>query len=99
AAPAQPQQSAAQQAAAAAAQEKKKLADSMDAVAARWRSEAEKNGWPAHAAVPVDAVAGIAASGAQPHTSASKPPPVRSEKEGSAAPSEDVKRPKPPGAI
>jgi colicin import membrane protein len=101
AAPAQaaPAPAAKPDAAAQAAKEKQELAASMDAVVARWRSEAAKNGWPAHPATSVGSVAGITTSGAQPHTSASQPPPVRSEKSGNAPQSEDVKRPKPPGAI
>jgi hypothetical protein len=89
--------SAAEQAAAAAQKEKQELAASMDEVTRRWRAEAAKNGWKAYPAVGHDAVAGIAASGAQEQTRA-VPPPVRSEKSGSAAPSEDVKKPKEPGA-
>jgi hypothetical protein len=86
-------------AAAQAAKEKQELVASMDAVAARWRSDAAKNGWPVHAATSVAPVAGIATSGAQPHTAASVPPPVKSEKSGNAPASEDVKRPKAPGAL
>ena len=89
--------SATEQAAAKAQKEKQELAASMDEVARRWRAEAAKNGWKAYPAVGQDAVAGIAASGAQEQTRA-VPPPVDSEKSGSAAPSEDVKKPKEPGA-
>lgn len=88
---------AAEQAAAKAQQEKQALAASMDEVTRRWRADAAKNGWKAYPAVGQDAVAGIAASGAQEQTRA-VPPPVDSEKSGSAAPSEDVKKPKEPGA-
>jgi hypothetical protein len=93
-----PQTSAAQQAAARAQQEKQELAASMDEVTRRWRAEAAKNGRQTHPPTPIDAVAGIAKSNAQDHTRTSMPPPVRSEKEGSAPPSEDVKKPKEPGA-
>lgn len=93
--PAQP--SAAEQAAAKALKEKQELAASMDEVARRWRADAAKNGWKTSAATPTDPVAGIAASGTQDQSRA-VPPPVRSEKAGSAEPSEDVKKPKEPGA-
>jgi hypothetical protein len=93
-----PQSSAAQQAAARAQQEKQELAASMDEVTRRWRAEAAKNGRQTHPPTPIDAVAGITASSAQEHTRTSMPPPVRSEKEGLAPPSEDVKKPKEPGA-
>lgn len=89
--------SAAEQAAARAQKEKQELAASMDEVTRRWRSEAAKNGWKTYPAVGHDAVAGITASGAQEQTRA-VPPPVHSEKAGSAPPSEDVKKPKEPGA-
>lgn len=88
---------AAELAAARAQEEKQELAASMDEVARRWRAEAAKNGWKSYPAVGQDAVAGIAASGAQEPTRA-VPPPVDSEKSGSAAPSEDVKKPKEAGA-
>ncbi|WP_194711111.1 hypothetical protein [Noviherbaspirillum soli] len=91
------QPSAAEQAAARAQKEKQELAASMDEVARRWRADAAKNGWKTYPAVGHDAVAGITASGAQEQTRA-VPPPVHSEKSGSAAPSEDVKKPKEPGA-
>jgi hypothetical protein len=92
------QPSAAQQAAAKAQQEKQELAASMDEVTRRWRAEAAKSGRQTHPATPIEAVAGIATSNAQDHTRTSMPPPVRSEKDGSAGPSEDVKKPKEPGA-
>jgi hypothetical protein len=93
-----PQPSAPQQAASRAQQEKQELAAAMDEVTRRWRAEAAKNGRQTHPPTPIEAVAGINASNAQDHTRTSMPPPVRSEKEGSAAPSEDVKKPKEPGA-
>jgi hypothetical protein len=86
-------------AAAQAQKEKQELAAKMDDVAAHWRSDAAKNGWPLHPATSVQPAAGIAASGAQAQSGASPAPAVRSEKSGNAAPSEDVKRPKAPGAI
>lgn len=89
--------SAAEQAAAKAQQEKQELAASMDEAARRWRAEAAKNGWQTHPAVANQAIAGITASGAQKEANA-VPPPVHSEKSSSAAPSEDVKKPKEPGA-
>jgi hypothetical protein len=93
-----PAQTDAQRKAAQAQKEKEELAASMDDVARRWRAEAAKNSWPTHPPTPVVAVAGIAASNAQEHTRSATPPPVRSEKQGDAAPSEDVKKPKEPGA-
>jgi hypothetical protein len=89
--------SAAEKAAASAQKEKQELAASMDEVSRRWRAEAAKSGWKTYPAVTHDAVGGITASGAQEQTRA-VPPPVHSEKSGSAAPSEDVKKPKEPGA-
>jgi len=89
--------SAAEQAAAKAQKEKQELAASMDEVTRRWRADAAKNGWKTYPAVGNDSVAGITASGAQEQARA-VPPPVHSEKSGSAAPSEDVKKPKEPGA-
>jgi hypothetical protein len=89
--------SAAEEAAAKAQKEKQELAASMEEVARRWRADAAKNGWKTHPAVGHDAVAGIAASGAQEQSRAVAPP-VHSEKSGSAAPSEDVKKPKEAGA-
>ena len=93
-----PAQTDAERKAAEAKREKEELAASMDEVTRRWRAGAAKNGWPAHPPTPVAAVAGIAASNAQEPGRAAVPPPVRSEKHGDAAPSEDVKKPKEPGA-
>ena len=75
----------------AADRQKELLADSMDAVAAHWRARAAGQGWPTHPPTPVAQEAGIQAS-AEP---TSKPPamPIRSEKLGTAPPSEDVKTP------
>ena len=84
--------------AAAAQKEKQELAASMDEVARRWRAEAAKNDWPTHPPTPVAAVPGITASNVQAQDRSATPPPVRSEKQGDAAPSEDVKKPKEPGA-
>ena len=91
-------QSDAERKAAEAKREKEELAASMDDVARRWRADAAKNNWPTHPPTPVAAVAGISASNAQEQTRNSTPPPVRSEKHGDAPPSEDVKKPKEPGA-
>ena len=91
-------QTDAERKAAAAKKEKEELAASMDDVTRRWRADAAKNNWSTHAPTPVAAVAGIAASNAQEQSRVSTPPPVRSEKHGDAAPSEDVKKPKEPGA-
>lgn len=71
-----------EQAAAQAAKEKEELAASMDKVAARWRSRAAANGWETHPPTPIAAAPATAAAA-----------PVRSEKSGTAPPSEDVKDP------
>jgi hypothetical protein len=84
--------------AAAAQKEKEELVASMDNVARRWRADAATNNWTTHPATPVAAVAGISSSNAQDQSRTATPPPVRSEKQGDAAPSEDVKKPKEPGA-
>lgn len=84
--------------AAQAQKEKEELAAAMDDVSRRWRADAAKNDWPTHPPTPVAAVAGIGASNAQEQSRVATPPPVRSEKHGDAAPSEDVKKPKEPGA-
>jgi hypothetical protein len=105
-----------------AAKDKESLAASMDAVTARWRTRAAKEGWQTHppvavvAAAPAAApVAGAApAAGSAPVTAAgpaspppagslgagnttaaaqaSSNPPIKSEKLGTAPPSEDVKK-------
>lgn len=91
-------QSDAERKAAQAQKEKEELAASMDVVAKRWRAGAAQNNWPTHPPTPVAAVAGIGSSSAQNQSRTATPPPVRSEKQGDAAPSEDVKKPKEPGA-
>jgi hypothetical protein len=96
--PGAPAQTDAERKAAQALKEKQELAASMDDVARRWRAEAAKNDWPTHPPTPVAAVPGITASNVQEQDRTAVPPPVRSEKEGDAAPSEDVKKPKEPGA-
>lgn len=105
-----------------AAADKVKLAESMDAVTARWRARAAKEGWKTNPAVAIAAaapaaapVAGAApAAGGAPVTAAgpASPPPagslgagnttaagqagvnpaIKSEKLGTAPPSEDVKK-------
>jgi hypothetical protein len=91
-----------QQAAAQAEKEKQELAASMDKIAARWRARAADNGWKTHPPTPVAAVPGIGASEAQSSRSgqpggrlgdAAADMPIRSEKSGTAPPSEDVKDP------
>jgi hypothetical protein len=101
--PEQAQQAAAKKAQADAQSEKDKkaLAATMDAVAARWRSQAAAKGWTTHPPTPVAAVPGMnvttsqsSASG-QPggqQGSAAKQVPIRSEKAGTAPPSTDVKQ-------
>lgn len=92
-------------AAAKAEQEKQQLAAAMGRIGQRWRERAAIEGWPANQPTPVEPVAGIEASNQQ--SSASGQPggqlgevardaPVRSEKLGTAPPSEDVKQPQAP---
>jgi type II secretory pathway pseudopilin PulG len=91
-----------QQAAAQAEKEKQQLATTMDEIASRWRGSAQKNGWPMNQPTPVSAEAvsnpsaGQAPPSAQPGGrlgAAAADMPVRSEKQGTAPPSEDVKNP------
>lgn len=94
------------QAAEQAAKEKQQLAESMDRIAERWRGRAAKEGWKTNAATPVAAPAQAAQAGqpapAQPAMLGAPPNaqqgvpmqqgvPIRSEKFGTAPPSEDVK--------
>lgn len=85
----------------AAEREKQSLADSMDRLAARWRSRAAANGWPQPAPVPVNAAQGFDTSATQSGPSGQPGgrlgpdagrPLVRSEKSGTAPPSPDVKQ-------
>lgn len=94
-----------------AAKDKQALSDSMDAVAARYRARAAKEGWKTHppvaiaAAKPAAGAAGVASAAnnegpaGQPNgklTEAGANAPKRSEKFGTAPPSSDVKtRPTP----
>lgn len=96
--PGAPAQTDAERKAAQAQKEKEELAAAMEDVARRWRAEAAENNWPTHPPTPVAAVPGITASNTQEQGRTAVPPPVHSEKEGDAAPSEDVKKPKEPGA-
>ncbi|SNT37744.1 hypothetical protein SAMN06265795_1326 [Noviherbaspirillum humi] len=87
------QQSAAQKKAQADAEQEKakqELDASMNAVAKRWRETASTNGWQTY---PASSGAGAqAASGNQGGQGAAAPnPPIRSEKQGTAPPSTDVK--------
>lgn len=79
------------QAAAQSEKEKQELTASMDKLAARWRAKAAANGWKTHSPVAVAPAgsSGTAPAGAPGATTT----PVRSEKLGTAAPSEDVKNP------
>jgi len=91
--PAEAQKAAAKKAEAdaKAAQEKEALNASMDRISGHWRQRAAKEGWKAK---PPVALAAAPASGAaplsQPALDAAKVP-VKSEKLGTARPSEDVK--------
>ena len=80
--------------------EKQKLADSMDAISARWRTRAQASGLQPAAPIAVKAMEGFDASAAQ--SGASGQPggqlgaeasrtPIKSEKSGTAEPSRDVK--------
>jgi len=90
------------QADAQAAKDKQSLSASMDAVASHWRSRAAQQGWKTHPPVAIAAAApGLAApiTGAGPAgqpagqlTPAGAAAPIRSEKLGTAPPSEDVKK-------
>ena len=96
------------QADAQAAKDKESLAASMDSVASRWRSRASQQGWKTHppvaiaAAAPAAAAAGGSAApitgtapAGQPAgqlTAAGAAAPIRSEKLGTAPPSQDVKQ-------
>ncbi|AXA91543.1 hypothetical protein [Massilia sp. YMA4] len=93
--PPTPQQAAAAaakkaQADAQAQQDKAALLQSMDAVSARWRARAAKEGWSTHPPVAVAAPAAAVTAPATPARPAA-PVPVRSEKLGTAPASEDVK--------
>ncbi len=109
--PEQQQAAAAKKAQAAAQQEKEKqqLTESMDRIAERWRGRAAKEGWKTHPPTPV-AATGAPTQAAQPTpgqpvagqpggtAAAPTMPPIRSEKFGTAPPSEDVKTNKSSGA-
>jgi hypothetical protein len=84
-----------------AEKEKQQLAESMDAIAIRWRERAKSNGWPTHPPTPVatkqalDAPAFQSSSSGQPGGKpgkAAQQAPIRSEKHGTAPPSSDPKR-------
>ena len=77
------------------------LATTIDAVAQRWRTRAAAQGWPMYPPTPVDPLASIEASATgsapsgQPQGRLTGPgaaAPMTSEKDGSAAPSPDVKQ-------
>jgi len=96
--PAQQEAAAAKKAAAdaQAAKDKALLAASMDAISSRWRSRASAQGWKTHAPVAIAAAtpATAAAPAGQPDgklTPAGAAAPIKSEKLGTAPPSEDVK--------
>jgi hypothetical protein len=85
---------------------KRELAASMERIAERWRARAVANGWPTHPPTPVaspikalDAPAAQTSASGQPggrRGSDAREAPKRSEKAGTAPPSEDVKK-APPG--
>ena len=102
--PAQQQAAAAKkaQADAQAAQDKARLTASMDAISTRWRARAGAQGWRTHPPVAIAAAAPAAvgapvearAPAGQPEgrlTPAGAAAPMRSEKQGTAPPSTDVK--------
>lgn len=95
-------------AAAQAERDKQTLAESMERVSGYWRQRAQAQGWPVQPQTAVQPVAGINASTNQSSSSgqpggklgeAAKEAPIRSEKLGTAPPSEDVKKPAPPQAV
>jgi len=85
-----------------ATQQARALAASMDAVAARWRSRASAQGWPMNPPTPVPDLPGLKASTTQSAAPTGQPQgrlteaatqlPIRSEKLGTAPPSQDVKK-------
>ncbi len=90
------------QADAQAEKDKQALAVKMDDVTQRWRKRAAEKGWKAHSPTAVKPIAGIDASSSQSGASgqpggkvgeAAKDQPIRSEKRGTAPPSQDVKQP------
>jgi len=90
--------------AAQAEKDKQSLAASMEEIAGRWRANAARNGWQIHPptaiaapAKAIDAPAAQSSASGQPggrQGSAAQEAPVRSEKSGTAPPSEDVKKSK-----
>lgn len=90
------------QAAAQAQKEREEMLAAMDAIAARWRARAAKEGKPTNPPVPVAAPTAALTAPAEGKGPAGQPggrlgpaakdAPVRSEKAGTAPPSEDVKK-------
>lgn len=86
----QQQQAAAVKAQTAAAEVEKakaELSASMDQIATRWRTSAAHNGWRTYPATATQAPAALQ------NAAPTSPPPARSEKQGTASPSADVKDP------
>lgn len=89
-------------AAAQAEKDKQELSASMDAVTERWRKSAATRGWKTHPATPIasaskeqDKPAAQTSASGQPGGKlgeAAAQAPIRSEKAGTAPPSEDVKK-------
>lgn len=75
-----------------AAKEKQQLEAAMDRVAARWRANAETRGWQTESAN-APQTSGAAALGQTQTSSMGLPTVIRSEKLGTAPPSEDIKQP------
>ena len=88
----QSQALAAQQAAAATDKAKQELAASMEQVSTRWRARASQNGWTVNPATATAATGTAGNAPAAPGGTGGKPA-VRSEKQGTAPPSADVKDP------
>lgn len=76
----------------AAAKEKQQLEASMERIAARWRAQAEARGWQMQSGEAAQ-TSGTAALGQTQTSSMGLPTIIRSEKLGTAPPSEDVKQP------
>jgi hypothetical protein len=75
-----------------AAKEKQQLEAAMERIAARWRAQAEARGWQRESADAAQ-TSGGAASGQTQTSAMGLPAIIRSEKLGTAPPSEDIKQP------
>lgn len=83
-------------AAAQAERDKKTLAESIERVSGHWRQRAQSQGWTVHPQVAVQQPPGTPPPAA---ATPQQPSVIRSEKHGTAPPSEDVKQPPHPQAV